>query len=212
MIETFKKDDFYKNADLHIHSCFSDGMSTPEDIVKRAKEKGLKHIAISDHNTISAYLKTDILKDDFVIPAVEFDCWCGTVFYHLIAYEIDIKHEALKPFLAKSEKQTQSDIIRLFSFNRHPKKLIKAIHDAGGYAVLAHPACCTTFNLEKFVKKLVDYGLDGMEVYYLYSIRLSKLLRFCDVNKIEKIADKFNLIKTGGTDFHGDDYLNFDTN
>lgn len=209
MIETFKKSDFYENVDLHIHTCFSDGCMKPEDIIKQVKEKGLKHIAISDHNTVDAYLKTDILNDPFIIPAVEFDCWCGTVFYHLLAYEIDVNHEALKPFLAKNEGQVRKNYMRLFSFNRHPKKLIKAIHDAGGYAVLAHPACCTTFNLDKFVKKLVGYGLDGMEVYYLYSLRLSKILRFCNVAKIEKIADKYGLIKTGGTDFHGEDYKNF---
>lgn len=208
MIETFKKSDFYENADLHIHTCFSDGEMKPEDIIKQAKERGLKYIAITDHNTINAYLKTDILKDSFVIPAVEFDCWCGTVFYHLLAYEIDVNHDSLKPFLAKNEGQIRKKYIRLFSFHRHPKKLIKAIHEAGGYAILAHPACCTTFNLDRFVKKLVEYGLDGMEVYYFYSTRLSKLLKFCNKGLVEKIADKYGLIKTGGTDFHGDDYRN----
>ena len=139
-----------------------------------------------------------------VIPGIEFDCWCGTVFYHLLAYEIDVKSEHLKPFLAKNKKQTHADYLRLFSFNRHPKKLIKAIHDAGGYAVLAHPACCTTINLDRFVKKLVGYGLDGLEVYYPYSTRLSKIFRCATSKQVDKIADKYNLIKTGGTDFHGE--------
>ncbi len=207
MIETFKKEDFYNSVDLHVHSSFSDGLSKPERIVEQAKAKGLKHIAISDHNTLRAYYETDILKDSFVIPAVEFDCWCATVFYHLLAYEIDIRSDVLKPFLAKNERQTKTDIVRLFSFHRHPKRLIAAIHAAGGYAVLAHPACCTTLNLERFVKKLVGYGLDGMEVYYPYSLRLSKVFRCASYERIEDIADKYGLIKTGGTDFHGERYL-----
>ena len=36
-----------------------------------------------------------------VIPAVEFDVWCGYVFMHLLAYGIDVNSEHLKPFLAK---------------------------------------------------------------------------------------------------------------
>lgn len=206
MIENFKKEDYYKNVDLHIHSSFSDGKSKPEDIVNQAIEKGLKYIAISDHNTVAAYENTNISQSSIVIPAVEFDCWCSMVFFHLLAYEIDVKSEALKPFLAKNEKQVRADYVRILSFNRHPKKLIKAIHDAGGLAVLAHPACCTTFNLDKFVKKLVSYGLDGMEVFYPYSIRLSKIFRCATNEQIDKIADKYNLIKTGGTDFHGQLY------
>ncbi|MBQ9688135.1 PHP domain-containing protein [bacterium] len=206
MIENFTKEDYCSKVNLHIHSCFSDGKCQPEELIAQAKEKGLKFIAISDHNTVDAYLNTDIQKDPMVIPAVEFDCWCSGVFYHLLAYEIDVTHEALKPFLAKTKRETQADWIRIFSFNRHPKKLFKAIHEAGGKAVLAHPACCTTFNLDGFVKKLVKYGLDGMEVYYPYSMRLSKLFRCANDEKINRIAEKYNLIKTGGIDCHGNLY------
>ena len=203
MIETFTKEDFYKNVDLHIHSNMSDGNSTPSDILRMAMAKGLKYIAISDHNTLDAYKSDEIKNSSMVIPAVEFDCWYGLVFYHLLAYEIDVESKVLEPFLAKDKRGSSKDMVRLFSFHRHPSKLIKAIHDAGGKAVLAHPACCTTLNLERFVKKLVGYGLDGLEVYYPYSLRLSKLWRCADSLYIEQLADKYNLIKTGGTDFHG---------
>jgi len=203
MIENFRKEDYKNTVNLHIHSCFSDGKAMPQDIVKQAKEKGLRYIAISDHNTLDAYLKTDILKEDMVIPAIEFDCWYKTVFYHLLAYEMDVNSKSIKPFLAKKENETKKDIVRLFSFHRHPKKLIKAIHEAGGLAVLAHPACCTTLNLDKFVKTLVSFGLDGLEVYYPYPAKISKLLKFTKIEEVEKIADKYGLIKTGGTDFHG---------
>ncbi len=36
--------------DLHIHSEYSDGNAKIEEIIKRAKEKGLKAIAIADHS------------------------------------------------------------------------------------------------------------------------------------------------------------------
>ena len=51
-------------ADLHIHSTYSDGLFTPEQIVDLAKEKGIKCISITDHDTIaSQYItKEKILK------------------------------------------------------------------------------------------------------------------------------------------------------
>ena len=102
---------------------------------------------------------------------------------------------------AKDKKETELDIIRIFA-KRDIKKLIKAIHNAGGIAVLAHPACCWAINLESFVKKLISYGLDGIEVYYPYK-RHRGIIKFHTAKEVERIADKYNLIKTGGTDLHG---------
>ena len=72
--------------------------------------------------------------------------------------------------------------------------------------MLAHPACCWAISLEKLVKDLMNIGLDGIEVYYPYP-RFRKFAKFHNPQKVFKIAKKFpNLIKTGGTDFHGDKF------
>src|SRR5436309_16119820 len=43
------------NIDLHTHSFFSgDGVSSPEDLIRAARAKGLHGIAITDHNTCDA--------------------------------------------------------------------------------------------------------------------------------------------------------------
>lgn len=202
LIKSFTADDYNeKRVNLHIHSTYSDGIGNIKEIINQAKEKGYNYISFSDHNTIQSYLETDILNEEIIIPAVEFDVWCGNVFMHLLAYGIDINNKELQSFCAKSKRETEWDIIRIFA-KRDIKKLIKAIHNAGGIAVLAHPACCFTLSLENFVKKLMNYGLDGLEVYYPYP-RWRKYLRFSTAKHIEKIADKYNLIKTGGTDLHG---------
>lgn len=202
LIKSFTKDDYESSVNLHVHSVFSDGKVEAEELVAQAKAKGLKYIAISDHNTLDAYLKTDILKEDIIIPAIEFDCWCGTVFLHMLGYGVDVNNEKLRALCAKTKRETEADWVRIFSM-RHPKKVIEAIHDAGGIAVLAHPACCFTLSLEKLVKKLMKYELDGLEVYYPYP-RHRGFVKFHLAHNVEKIADKYNLIKTGGTDGHGD--------
>ena len=141
-----------------------------------------------------------LIQDEILIPAVEFDVWCGYVFMHLLAYGIEINHPDMQEFYAKNKKETETDIVRIFA-KRDIKKLITAIHNSGGIAILAHPACCWAINLDRFVNKLVSYGLDGMEVYYPYK-RHRGIIKFHKVKTVEKIADKYGLIKTGGTDLH----------
>lgn len=201
-MEKYTKEDFINNKfNLHLHSTFSDGKGDVTEILQQAHKLGYKKISFCDHNTLEAYKQTEILKDDIILPGIEFDVWCGYVFMHLLAYGIDINNEELLSFCAKDKKETELDIIRIFA-KRDIKKLIKAIHNAGGIAVLAHPACCWAINLESFVKKLISYGLDGIEVYYPYK-RHRGIIKFHTAKEVERIADKYNLIKTGGTDLHG---------
>ena len=197
LINSFKEKDFFEKVNLHLHTNYSDGDADFEDLVKQAKELNYKKIAICDHNTVEGHKQ---FQDDILIQGVEFDCWCGYVFLHLLAYGIDVHNEELNKFMAKSKKETELDIVRIFA-RRDIKKLIKAIHSAGGIAVLAHPACCWALNLEKFVQKLISYGLDGIETYYPYP-RHRKIIKFYSAKDVKAIAEKYNLIKTGGTDCH----------
>ena len=87
-IKNFTKEDFESNkVNLHIHTTFSDGKADAFDIIRQAKEKNYKKIAICDHNTFEAHKE---IQDDILIPAVEFDVWCGYVFLHLLAFGIDV--------------------------------------------------------------------------------------------------------------------------
>ena len=197
LIKSFDPIEYFDYVNLHIHSKFSDGKAEFEDIIQQAKELGYKKIAICDHNTVEGH---KLYQDDVLIPAVEFDCWCGYVFLHLLAYGIDVNNPVLDEFMAKSKSETEADIVRIFA-KRDIKRLINAIHEAGGIAVLAHPACCWALSLDKFVGKLVSYGLDGIEVHYPYR-RHRAIIRFASLRQIKDIAEKYNLIVTGGTDCH----------
>lgn len=200
LIKTFTEDNYHNNVNLHIHSTFSDGKMNFDEILRQAKDKGYEYISVTDHNTIDGYLKTDFKSETMVITGIEFDCWYKTTFFHLLGYGFDVNAELLNPFLAKNKRDTESDWVRIFA-KRNVKKLIQAIHDAGGIAVLAHPACYWCLNLDAFVKQLIDFGLDGIEVYYPYD-RHRGIIKFHSRKTVEKIADKYGLIKTGGTDCH----------
>jgi len=62
------------NVDLHIHSTFSDGSLTPQDIIAQARSLKLKAIAITDHDTLDgamAIMGHDVPDDLHVLSGVE---------------------------------------------------------------------------------------------------------------------------------------------
>lgn len=202
LLQSLTQEDFKGRVDLHMHSCFSDGKLTPEELLQDAQKKGLELIAIADHNTVDGYKNTNVLQNKMVIPAIEFDCWYKGVLVHMLGYGIDICNENLLKLCAKNKKETEADIVRLFN-HRHPKDVIKAIHEAGGIAVLAHPACYWAIGLDQFVKSLVNLGLDGIETYYPYR-RHRGIIKFHTAEAVRRIGKKYKLIMTGGSDSHGE--------
>lgn len=72
--------------------------------------------------------------------------------------------------------------------------VIEQIHGAGGIAVLAHPN--EYDNCELLAQLAADHEIDGVEVWHPRN-------KEEDIPKFIAIAKAFNLIMTGGTDFHG---------
>jgi predicted metal-dependent phosphoesterase TrpH len=74
-----------------------------------------------------------------------------------------------------------------------PVEAVKLVMDAQGLPVLAHPVDIS--DLEELVPKLKAVSLVGIEVYYRdYSSDV--------IAKLLKIARQYDLIPTGGTDYH----------
>ena len=198
LISEFTKEDYETGrVNLHIHTTCSDGKSEFWDVVNRFR--GLKYFAITDHNTASGFIRNENLPEN-LITGVEFDVWYGYVFCHLLALGIDVKSEFMKPFYAK-EGESGRVLPRLFN-RRSMKKLIEAIHKSGGIAVLAHPACYWALSMDKLIKNLKNIGLDGVECYYPYA-KMRRIVKFHSKNSVICAAEKYDLIKTGGDDFHG---------
>ncbi len=72
-------------------------------------------------------------------------------------------------------------------------EVLDSIHDAGGIAVMAHPAEYDSFDL---IEELVPAGLDGLEVWHPRAGEEER-------KRILAIAERYDLLTTGGTDFHG---------
>lgn len=74
-----------------------------------------------------------------------------------------------------------------------PERGCRLIREAGGVPVLAHPVF---YHAEEWIGGLVDLGLGGIEV--LHSSHSD-----ADARLYTEIADRYGLVKTGGSDFHG---------
>ncbi|MEN8907370.1 MAG: PHP domain-containing protein [Clostridiales bacterium] len=78
------------------------------------------------------------------------------------------------------------------------KEAITTIKKFGGLPVLAHPVHLNVDNLklEEIIIELKEYGLIGMEVFY--ADNTNQYTGF-----LSRLAIKYNIIGTGGSDFHG---------
>jgi hypothetical protein len=80
-----------------------------------------------------------------------------------------------------------------------PERAIELIRGAGGVPVLAHPVLYHLSDdvMEQMLKELKDLGLSAMEcIYSTYTMGDELLMR--------KFAKKYDLLPSGGSDYHGD--------
>jgi hypothetical protein len=246
-------------ADLHIHTTFSDGVKTPQEIVSKAKQSGLTAIAISDHDAfggIEPAMKASNGSLE-IIPAVELSTKIDGLDIHILGYFVDYEDSRLveevvtfrkargtraekivqnlkkmgvrldfsdvqlqagegaigRPHIARALLdagyiENQSEAFEHYlhykspayvpKYKIHPIEAFQLILEAGGIPVWAHPGGARSdYLIQDFVKN----GLMGIEIHHpTHGDRNIKIY--------EEIAAEYNLLITGGTDFHGrdDDY------
>jgi predicted metal-dependent phosphoesterase TrpH len=248
-------------VDLHLHTTASDGVRSPSNLVNYAKEKGLRAIAITDHDTIEGLEEAmaEGRRINFeVIPGIEISAEYSPGSMHLLGYFLDIHHPLLNERLvylqkARAErnpkiveelnrlgiKVTYEDVIKASgggqvgrphfaqvllergyvrsiqeAFERFLKKGAPAYHDkfrfkaeeaihfiqeANGVTVIGHPntlGASGTSELDALLSQLVKEGLKGIEVYYPEHSP-------AEVATYKFLAEKYGLVMTGGTDYHG---------
>lgn len=90
--------------DLHVHSTFSDGSYTPEELAGMGKDAGLSAMALTDHDTTNgidrfmAACESVGLKG---VPGVEISGNVSKGTLHILGYYIDIKDENLQIVLQR---------------------------------------------------------------------------------------------------------------
>ncbi len=247
--------------DLHVHSIRSDGTMTPKELVDYAVSKGLKAMALTDHDTVDGIDEImEYAKDKPVeiIPGIEYSTQYNERDVHIVGLFIDHKAPVFLAYLARLRQSridrnhklcanlrsagidiTYEVLLASFpdavitrahyakflldkgyvksrdeAFERYlgdhtpyfvhrekvtPEEVIDVTRRAGGIPVLAHPTLygLGSEQLDLLIGRLKAAGLMGIETYYsTYSPSEEK--------KIKALADKYGLLPSGGSDFHGE--------
>jgi len=114
-----------KKIDLHTHTYYSDGTTSPTEVVKWAKKRNLEQLSITDHDGTEGIKEALIAGEALeieVIPGIEFSVGepDGTEM-HILGYYIDISNEELMKRLKDIKKKRQE----------RNGKLLVALRDLG---------------------------------------------------------------------------------
>jgi predicted metal-dependent phosphoesterase TrpH len=102
-----------KFADLHLHTQFSDGTFSPEELVAHAVQHGLAALAVTDHDTVEgcaiAAHECEAAGVEF-ISGTELTAEFNEIEVHLLGYFLDTQNERLLAEITKFQTVRQKRI------------------------------------------------------------------------------------------------------
>jgi len=193
-----------KLFNFHMHTVHSDGKLEPSELMNQAIAIGLKGLAITDHHSICGYQAAQAWLENWQRSNPESHTpylWSGAeinanlldIEVHILAYAFESEHPSMKPYLQK---------IPSVGHAYQAVNVIKAIQEAGGLAVLAHPARYRRSHFD-LIPAAASYGIDGVETFYAYNNPKPWKASEVETEEVQQLAEKFELFNTCGTDTHG---------
>ena len=116
------------HIDLHTHSNASDGTCTPTEVVQRAAQKGLRAMALTDHDTVSGVEEamnatTALSLPIQVIPGTELSVAYKKQDIHIVGLFVDHRNKAFQDMtqlLIRRRLERNKEMIRRFNTNGIP--------------------------------------------------------------------------------------------
>jgi len=90
--------------DLHTHTTHSDGSATPEELIKEASAKGARAVAITDHDTVTAFAEARAAAERFgieFVSGIEISAEFSPGTMHILGYCIDEDSTAFREKLGE---------------------------------------------------------------------------------------------------------------
>ena len=91
-----------KKIDLHMHTNYSDGQHTPEELIMKVKDAGIDLISITDHDTVDGIAESiefGKLYGIEVIPGLEISSDIRDREVHILGYFFDPNNPELEEYL-----------------------------------------------------------------------------------------------------------------
>ncbi len=244
--------------DLHTHSTASDGIYSPTELLHKAKEAGLRVLALTDHDTtggLEEAARAARTLDIDLVPGIEINTDVSGGEVHVLGYFIEFPRPEFqavlkvlrdarerrghrmvellneqgvnivwdrvreiaqgsvgRPHVAKALQeagyvQTISEAFDKYigngcfayvpRYKLTPEDAVHLVTSANGLPVIAHPLELPGLAvLREWLPGLCVAGMAGLETYYgLYTPENER--------ELLALAHEYNVIPTGGSDFHG---------
>ncbi|MEA5512038.1 PHP domain-containing protein [Crocosphaera sp. UHCC 0190] len=189
---------------FHMHTIYSDGKLTPEELIKQATDIGLKGMAITDHHSTKGYQiaqnwikETSQQQPHQLFPhlwtGIEITSRLLDVEVHILGYGFTPEHPLMEPY---QQGDSPTGTLALGSV------VINAIQKAGGMAVLAHPERYSR-SAKELIPLAATLGIDGVETFYAYGNSKPWKTSPKQTETVSSLSNLYGLYRTCGTDSHG---------
>lgn len=91
------------NIDLHCHTNASDGKHTPAELLKKAQQRGIRTLAITDHDTVEGFRQAQPLAaehDIELVAGIELSC----VWYGILLHVVGLNFDPESPVMLAAEQ------------------------------------------------------------------------------------------------------------
>ncbi len=105
-----------EKTDLHMHSFHSDGYYSPEKLIEKAKNQGIKILSITDHDSVNGFNEATQYAEKFgieVIPGVEISTDIRDTEVHILGYFVDPNNKDLEHYLNFFREERHKRAIRM---------------------------------------------------------------------------------------------------
>ena len=190
---------------FHLHTMYSDGQLRPESLVQQAVSFGLKGFAITDHHTVAGYRAAHAWLENWKrsLPSSEEVpyLWVGVEItadllggeVHILGYGFEPDHPAILPYLGGQAPLGEAS---------GAAQVIRALQEAGGLAVLAHPVRYRR-SPQDLIPAAVRMGIDGVEAFYCYGNVEPWKPSLVQTQQVLDLGEAYGLLNSCGTDTHG---------
>ncbi len=98
------ENDLNIKADLHLHTNYSDGIFSPEELLQKAKQAGISFLSITDHDNVDAIEEAIEIGTSLgieVIPGVELSAEMNDHEVHILGYFFDYRNQEFEDYLKR---------------------------------------------------------------------------------------------------------------
>lgn len=189
---------------FHMHTVCSDGRLQPHQVMEQAIEIGLQGLAITDHHSVNGYRVAQQWLNQWQVEhpeAIAPHLWTGVeinadllgVEVHILGYAFDPQHPAIQTYLNRATVEGEG---------YQAAQVVRTIHQAGGLAVLAHPARYRR-SAKELIPAAAQIGIDGIETFYAYENPSPWRPSPRQTPEVSALGQTHRLLNSCGTDTHG---------